>query len=224
MSEMPEDERIITALVDGIDAYLATSPGPGVATVRAGIAQWRLGSFRTIPPRDDRSLCHLDRAADDMARRGRADLARAIVDAAPLLHWAPYDSYPRDTIGADFADNHTFASVAVHRLSEASADFDFGLFIVGPNLLYRDHDHAAPELYVPLTGPHGFRFASGEQLNWLHADAPVWNEPFRQHAIKTGSIPFLCIYAWTADVMQPARIIFEADWAELEASQPPSAD
>jgi hypothetical protein len=220
---MPEDERIITALVEGIDAYLAGLQGQGVAAVRAGIAQWRLGAFRTIPPREHRFAGHLDGVTEDMARRGRGHLAGAIADAASLLHWAPYDSYPRDLIGVDFADNHTFASIAVHRVSEASADFDFGLFIVGPDLLYRDHDHAAPELYVPLTGPHGFRFASGERLNWLPADTPVWNYPFRQHAIRTGPVPFLCIYAWTADVMQPARVIVEPDWAELAASQPPAA-
>lgn len=221
MSEIGGDERIIGALVEALDNYLATLAGPGVAEVRAGIAQWRFGSFRTIPPNEHAALHHLGQATEDMVRRGRPDLARAIADAAPLLHWVPYDSYSRELIGADFADGHAFASIAVYRDPDAAADFDFGLFIVGPDLFYRDHNHAAPELYAPLTGPHGFRFASGENLTWLPADQPVWNEPFRQHAIKTGSLPFLSIYAWTADVMLPAQIIVEPDWAELETSRSP---
>ncbi len=36
-----------------------------------------------------------------------------------------------------------------------------GLFVIAPHVLYRDHAHAAPELYLPLTGPHGWRFAPG---------------------------------------------------------------
>jgi hypothetical protein len=154
-----------------------------------------------------------------MSARGRSVLAKSITAAAPILHWVPYDSYPRELIGEAFADDHAFASIAVYRVSKAYEDFDFGLFVIGPDRFYRDHNHAAPELYAPLTGPHGFRFASGEALAWLPADQPVWNEPFRQHAIKTGPLPFLCIYAWTSDNREPARIIIEPDWADLEASR-----
>jgi hypothetical protein len=36
--------------------------------------------------------------------------------------------------------------------------FDCGFFLIAPHVLYRDRRHPAPELYAPLTGPHGWRF------------------------------------------------------------------
>ena len=36
-------------------------------------------------------------------------------------------------------------------------DFLLGFFLLSPHTLYRDHKHLAPELYVPLTGPSGWR-------------------------------------------------------------------
>jgi len=218
---MSGDETTINVLVDAIDTYLAVLDGPGIVDVRTAIHAWRSGSFQTVPAHRHSAMGHLQSATDDIAARGRKDLATAISDAASLLRWVPYDSYPRHLIGEAFADAHAFASLAEYRVSDTPMDFDFGLFIIGPDLLYRDHNHAAPELYAPLTGPHGFRFASGQALSWSPADRPVWNTPFRQHAIKTGPLPFLCIYAWTSDNEAPAQIIVEPDWADLEASQPP---
>jgi hypothetical protein len=48
------------------------------------------------------------------------------------------------------------------------------------------------------------------------AHEPVWNEPFRSHAMKAGAVPFLCFYVWTADVNQPASVLPADDWGEIE--------
>jgi hypothetical protein len=87
-------------------------------------------------------------------------------------------------------------------------DFDLGLFVIGPDILYRDHHHAAPELYAPLTGPHGWRFLPDKTFHTKPADEPVWNEPWAPHATLTGPTPFLCIFGWTRDVNIPAKVIF----------------
>lgn len=79
----------------------------------------------------------------------------------------------------------------------AAEDFDMGIFLVAPDTLYRDHQHAAPELYAPLTGPHGWRFGPGRPLQIKHAHEPVWNPPQQPHLTKTGKIPFLSLFVWT---------------------------
>jgi len=49
-------------------------------------------------------------------------------------------------------------------------DFDLGIFMLGPQTLYRDHSHAAPELYVSLSEKTGWRFdcAIKEVLEVIH--------------------------------------------------------
>ena len=83
--------------------------------------------------------------------------------------------------------------------------------------LYRDHTHPAPELYAPITGPHGWRFGIADPWKSLPANVPVWNEPDRVHATLVGEHPFLAIYAWTRDVHYPAIVVPADDWAEIEA-------
>ena len=83
-------------------------------------------------------------------------------------------------------------------------------------MLYRDHRHAAPELYVPLTGPHGWRFGPGAPLIVKPAHEPVWNDPCAPHLTKVGPVPFLCLYGWTRDAQSVAEVVPAADWAALE--------
>ena len=131
-------------------------------------------------------------------------LVRAIAAAAPHLGWTTYDAYPRDRIGEGFAAGHAFAPIAGGGAPFAAGSFEMGLFLIAPHVLYRDHLHKAPELYAPLTGPHGWRFAPGRQLIVKPAGEPVWNPPLQPHLTKVGPDPFLCLFAWTRDVDEPA--------------------
>jgi hypothetical protein len=202
----PEKTR---RLLSAIDSYLATLPGPGAAEARARLAAAAPASG---PPAADPTVARHLAAALALLSPDRPGLAAAIADAAPHLPWVRYDFYPRAAIGAAFADNHAFVSLA------AAPGFDLGLFLIAPRTLYRDHRHAAAELYTPLTGPHGWRFAPGDPLHWLPAHTPVWNDPHRPHATLTGAVPFLCLYAWTGDVDALAEVIPAPDWPVLEAA------
>ena len=144
-------------------------------------------------------------------------LADAIAAVSPFLGWITYDAYPRDLIGSEFADGHAFGSVIGGGALLAAIDYDFGLFLIAPHVLYRDRAHAAPELYAPLTGPHGWRFGPGQPLTVKPAHEPIWNEPYRPHLTKVGPIPFLCLFCWTRDVNESAIVLPADDWAALEA-------
>src|SRR5690606_38444835 len=97
-----------------------------------------------------------------------------------------------------------------------ASDFAFGIFLISPRTLYRDHRHPAPELYVPLTGPTRWRFGRGA-WETRAAGEPVWNEPDAVHATLVGDVPFLCLYAWTRDVTLPAETVDAPDWEAIEA-------
>ena len=214
-------EAAIPNLLTALDLYLARFDGPGIADVRAGIAKYRDVPLQDVTPSRIAATRHADAALQHMKASGESVLAEAIEAAMPYLAWGAYDPYPREEIGEKYAENHAAASVIGSRGHFKSQDFDLGLFVFGPDTVYRDHHHAAPELYAPMTGPNGWRFASGAPLVWRPAHEPVWNEAWAQHAFKSGPLPFLCVYGWTRDVRIPARMIVEPDWADLDAAIAP---
>ena len=207
----------IVALAEAIDRYLGLLRGPGVAEVRSGLAAVRPFAPHPMPVTPNAVVvAHLQSALDALEVTHPA-LAAAIAEAAPDLPWVTYDAYPRALIGDAFATGHAFASVVGEAAPIPARDYDLGLFLIAPHVLYRDHAHAAPELYVPLTGPHGWRFGAGLPLVAKPAHEPVWNDPHDPHATKVGSVPFLAIFGWTRDVNAAAYVIPAGDWSLLEA-------
>lgn len=206
----------LTHLLDEADLYLAGLPGDGVAEVRRGLARAQVAGDPPASAAHPVVEQHLGDALAPLERTHPA-LAFAIAAAAPHLPWTTYGGYPPALIGESFARSHAFASLVGEYAPLRAADFDFGLFLIAPNVLYRDHRHPAPELYAPLTGPHGWRFAPGAPLVIKKAHEPVWNDPNQPHLTKVGPNPFLCFFGWTADVNAPAEVIPADDWPALEA-------
>lgn len=207
-TELPDPAARIALLVAEADRYIATLPGPGVAEVRAGLA----AAVPTPAASATNAIiaAHLDVALAAVAET-HPTLAAAIEGASPHLPWITYDQYDRAKIGEAFATGHAFAPLA------SGGDYELGIFLIAPHILYRDHAHAAPELYAPLTGPHGWRFGPGTALTRKPAHVPVWNPAHQPHSTKVGPVPFLCLYGWTRDVTVPAYVIPADDWPELEA-------
>lgn len=206
-------ETALRMLVAEIETYLSGLKGPGIASVLEGMGKWARGP---VAPVQSRTLPVCDQLDAALQAMGGMSLAKAIDDARPFLSWVSYDAYPRDEIGSRFADNHAFSSIIGEGCALEAVDFDLGLFLIAPSLFYRDHHHAAPELYAPLTGPHGWRFSPADPLVWKEAGDPVWNEAWQPHATMTGDMPFLAIFCWTKNTSQPAKIIPSSDWPALE--------
>jgi hypothetical protein len=217
ISRTPASTRLAVLLSEA-DRYLSRLAGAGAAEVRLGLAR---AVAIAEPRRQDANAVVEAWLGSALGRLGATHpaLALAIAAAAPHLGWITYDRYPPEDIGATFAKGHAFASLVGEGAPYSAGDFDFGLFLIAPHVLYRDHAHPAPELYAPLTGPHHWRFEPGAALVRKDAHEPVWNDADAPHLTKVGSVPFLCFYGWTRDVHFPARVIPADDWAALEARQ-----
>ena len=213
----PPPDVAIRALVDEACRYISALPGNGIAEARQGIARFRDGPCRTVAATTNAVVEAWLPAALATLDDAHPALSQLISLASPHLQWVTYDLYPHDRIGPDFPRNHAFASLMGEEGAIASVDFDMGLFLMAPHVLYRDHRHPAPELYAPLTGPHGWRFAPDTPLQIKPAHQPVWNPPNRPHLTKVGPVPFLCIFVWTRDTACPAEVLSASDWPELEA-------
>jgi Dimethlysulfonioproprionate lyase len=216
---LPAQTTGTTALAhlrDEAARYLAGLAGEGAVEVRLGLMRARPADAPPVAAPHPVVEKYLGDALT-LVQRTHPALALAIALAAPHLPWTTYDRYPAAMIGESFARSHAFASLAGEAAPFHAADFDFGLFLIAPHVLYRDHRHKAPELYAPLTGPHGWRFAPGAPLVIKAAHEPVWNNANQPHLTKVGPHPFLCFFGWTADVDAPAEVIPANDWAALEA-------
>ena len=208
-------EVALIVLVGAVDTYLAALPGPGVTEVRQGLNHWRSSPVTPATPRSNAVLDQHLPAALAQLEPTHPDLAQAVAGAAPHLTWITYDGYG-DTIGDRFAQGHAYATLIGEQAPIPARDFDLGLFLIAPHVLYRDHHHAAPELYAPLTGPHGWRFGPDRPLILKPAHEPVWNPPHRPHLTKVGATPFLALFGWTRDVQGVAQVIPASDWPALE--------
>lgn len=212
-----EKDAVLRGLYGHLRDYLLGLTHAGAPDVRAGLPV-EAGPIQAIQPQQTDCVRQWLGLALGHLRPSHPVLADAIAAAAPLLHWGTYDAYPPAQIGADFASGHAFASVLGGDAPFVAHDFDMGLFLIAPNILYRDHAHAAPELYAPLTGPHGWRFGIGRPLIIKAAHRPIWNPPHRPHLTKTGACPFLAVFVWTKDVASPAQVLPADDWPQLEAA------
>jgi hypothetical protein len=206
----------ILGLIDAADRYLAGFNGPGIAEIRSGLASANGPVTLPKPARNAVVDDWLGPAIGPLSTT-HPELAAAIAAAAPHLDWVTYDAYDPAQIGEDFRSGHAFASLIGGGAPVGAEDFDFGLFLIRPHVLYRDHCHPAPELYAPLTGPHGWRFGPGTPVMIRPAHQPVWNDPMSPHLTKVGPVPFLSLFGWTRDVAEPAVVLPAEDWAELEA-------
>lgn len=205
---------LLTSLFEAARDYLDALSHPGSPDVHACLGRCTAANRLPLPrahPVAERWLA----PALEAASRAQPRLADVIGAAAPHLAWVSYDAYPRAEIGDSFAEGHAFASLAGTDAAFTVEDAEVGLFLIAPRVLYRDHCHRAPELYAPLTGPHGWRFAPGRPLIVKPAGEPVWNPSLQPHLTMVGEVPFLCLFVWTRHVKEVARVIPAGDWSDL---------
>ncbi len=140
----------ILGLIDAADRLPGRIQRAGIAEIRSGLAA--AGGPVTLPKRHAirLSMNGWDRPLSSSARHIKK-LASAIEAATPHLEWVTYDAYDPALIGDGFLSGHAFASLIGGDAPVYAQDFDFGLFLIRPQVLYRDHCHPAPELYAPLT-------------------------------------------------------------------------
>lgn len=136
-------------------------------------------------------------------------IADAILNAYDQLNWA-VDNAKYYNAGADVGDAYKTGNMHCELIGPGnsffkSANFRLGLFLLKPNVLYRDHYHPAPEFYLNLTGPNQWRFNHG---SWQRYDAGsmLWNASNAIHATQVGDVPFLSIYSWTDHIHEVCSV------------------
>jgi hypothetical protein len=84
--------------------------------------------------------------------------------------------------------------------------FASGFCLLGPGLHYRDHYHAAPELYWLLTGPSDWKRGAGGFVTRQPGET-VWHRPHVVHATRSRDRPLLALWVWIREVGEAARLV-----------------
>ena len=199
------------------------SHSPGVAEVLTGLNRHLDGSHTALEenpvlPADRAGL--LDQSIAGIVEPSLQPLAERIKLARNRLTWrVDYGLfYPEEAdVGQAYLDGNMHCElIGPNGCVFRDNDFSLGLFMLAPATFYRDHDHAAPELYFNLTGPCGWRFDKGIWQDF-GAGSLVWNPEGLAHAMRTYEQPFLSMYSWTSNADSLCRVVPADDWQEIEA-------
>lgn len=190
-----------------IDAIRKSLKGEGAAQVKARLAEQDLSPAAAVEPSPrrlpaTRYLPECVAASMFMA----PDVAAALAQIEEFLRWKQNPNYSDRLLGAGYMDNYAYAEIIGPDGFFPGEDFLLGLLLLGPGLYYRDHHHAAPELYWLLTGPSEWRLGNGD-FEMREAGETIWHEPHVVHATRTLTNPLLAVWAWTRDVSDPARLL-----------------
>ena len=197
---------LLKSLARGLEAQ--ESETPEVSLVLARLAEQDLGDASFAPPRPQTlPACSMLPDTVGAALAVASDVAAAIAAIEDDLHWQQNPGYSDKAMGRiGYMEGYAYSEIIGPRGFFRGSDFLMGFLLLGPRQLYREHYHPAPELYWMLTGPSRWKRGAG---GWeeLAAGDSRWHQPFVVHATETCDVPLLCLWAWTKDVAEPARLV-----------------
>lgn len=197
----------VDGMIETARAMLDRFDGPELAAFMAGWPS-RDAARRLIGPRPLPVLRWLDRLAPDAVEETRP-LVDGLIAAAPDLAWG--QTYAAADFGERFLERYGWSELIGLRGPIASDRLACGVLLLGPDLEYPAHSHAAEEIYIPLAGTaHWLR--GGEGWRPRRPGELIHHPSGIAHAMRTGEQPLLALYLWCGgDLAQKSTILDSAD-------------
>ena len=137
-------------------------------------------------------------------------LKNAILDGYTKLYWKIDNGeyYNKNSnIGKNYLNGNMNAElIGPNDGYFKSEELKLGIFLLEQNIFYKDHMHAAPELYLNLTDGTKWRFGKKKWLE-MQSGSIIYNEPYNPHGMKVGGIPFISIWCWPFNVDQKCEVV-----------------
>jgi|TARA_B110000438_G_scaffold81475_1_gene81331 hypothetical protein len=213
----------ILALIHSIKNYLEAHGGGmlGVDLTLNKLATTGMSDkdFIDTPPQGTRHDEILDSAMAGIKAPHLQEIATCLAAAKNDLVWREDNSQyysPDANLGEGYSECnlHTLL-IGPDACGFHNSDFILGVFLLGPRTLYRDHNHAAPELYLNLAKKSGWRLNFGDWQDYP-AGSLIWNNADEIHATKTYDQPFISVFVWLEKINSKCNVVFSKDWAEIE--------
>ena len=171
------------------------------------------------PPQGTRHDEVLKNAIAGITSPGLDGIARCLKAAKDDLVWREDNAqfYPS---GADLGEGYTKCNLHALLIGPDACghhhpDFSLGIFMLGPQTLYRDHNHDAPELYLNLSERSAWRFGTRDWQDYP-AGSLIWNAAGVPHATRVYDHPFISVFVWLENVNSRCNVIHFDDWTEIE--------
>jgi len=181
----------------------------------AGFDQPELASFLDGWPAPDAARRTVESAAlpvlrwlDRLPPLAIADtraLVEGVVGGAAALAWG--QTYAAGDLGERFLERYGWSELIGLRGPIASSRLACGVLLLGPEIEYPPHSHAAEEIYVPLAGTADW-LRGGEGWRRRRPGELIHHPSGVAHAMRTGEQPLLALYLWRGgDLAQKSRLL-----------------
>ena len=196
------------------------SPGVNLALQRLNEMDLSINEVNHTLPVESRHENILDISIKEIDNPSLQEIAFKLSAAKRYLVWRE-DNNNFYKHGADVGQGYRKCNLHTQLIGPNAggyfqSDFILGFFLLGPWTLYRDHRHAAPELYLNLSNRTGWRIKSRYWQDYS-AGSFVWNEANATHATRVYAKPFLSIFIWLENIDQPCFLVPCNDWNSIEA-------
>ena len=222
---MNHQQQTIYQLIHSIISYLQDQQAqtPGATLILQKLAQMNLtpDTLCDVAPKDTRQDAILTQAIAGISAPALKDIADSLCRAKAHLAWQEdegkyYQSGADPGAGYRRCNLHSLL-IGPGGCGYEQPDFNLGIFMLGPRTLYRDHRHAAPELYLNLSQRSGWRLHGSDWQDYP-AGSMIWNASGDVHATRVYEQPFISVFAWLKDIHEPCEVVFRGDWEKTEAA------
>jgi len=192
----------IMALVDTIHGFLEKLND---AHLNIFLADWPSADCRRRPiePQGLPVLSWMPAAVQAAGYQG-AHIVSQLASLANQIAWG--QTYSAQDFGPEFLESYGWTELIGQRGPIASSRIACGFLMLGPQIEYPRHNHAAEEIYVPLTGKTLWQ-QTDEKWTCRKSCQPIYHAPRLTHAIRTEDVPLLTLYLWRgADLTEKSRI------------------
>lgn len=104
-------------------------------------------------------------------------------------------TYSTEDFGIGFLEKYGWTELIGMRGPITSNRIACGFLILGSQIEYPRHSHAAEEVYVPLTGPTLW-MRGNKDWESRTPYLPIYHAPRVPHAMRTETVPLLALYLW----------------------------
>lgn len=123
----------------------------------------------------------------------------------PNMDWIQTEHY-RESLGEAFMDKYCYTNLVGTKGLCPNEQFAMGFLVLGPDVHYPDHNHAAEELYIVLGGDDALWGQKSETPTTRPLGDIFYNPTQQFHEFKTGSKPLFGLYIWLGDVVTYAQL------------------
>ena len=159
---------------------------------------------RIVEPRPLPVLRWLDQTPAMTVTEARP-LVDEVVAAAGALAWG--QTYAAGDLGERFLERYGWSELIGLRGPIASDRLACGVLLLGPEIEYPPHSHAAEEIYLPLAGTADW-LRGGEGWRRRRPGELIHHPSGIAHAMRTGEQPLLALYLWRGgDLAQKSKLL-----------------